>query len=56
MFNLFRKRNPLDEVQKLRDRAERIGLHYLETLAVNGKITRAHVMNMARTMNLARTK
>jgi hypothetical protein len=51
MFNLFRKRNPLNEVQALRDRAERIGLHYLEELAVNGKITRSHVVNMARIMN-----
>ncbi len=52
MFNFFRKRNPLDEVQKLRDKAERIGLHYLERLAVNGKISRSHVINMARIMNL----
>lgn len=52
MLNFFRKRNPLDEVQKLRDKAERIGLHYLEQLAVNGKISRAHVMSMARTMSL----
>lgn len=51
MFNFFRKRNPLNEVQSLRDRAERIGLHYLEGLAVNGKITRSHVVHMARTMN-----
>lgn len=52
MFNFFRKRNPLDEVQKLRDKAERIGLHYLERLAVNGKLSRSHVINMARIMNL----
>ena len=52
MLNLFRKRNPLNEVQALRDRAERIGLLYLEKLAVNGKITRGHVVHMARTMNL----
>jgi hypothetical protein len=52
MFKLFRKRNPLDEVQKLRDKAERIGLHYLEHLAVTGKLSRSHVVNMARTMNL----
>ena len=52
MLNIFRKRNPLDEVQQLRDKAERIGLHYLEGLAVAGKISRAHVVNMARIMNL----
>jgi hypothetical protein len=50
MFNFF-KRNPLNQVQSLRDKAERIGLHYLENLAVTGKITRAHVHGMARTMN-----
>ena len=44
MLNLFRKRNPLDEVQSLRDRAERIGLQYLERLAVDGKLTRSHVV------------
>lgn len=47
----FLKRNPLREVQLLRDKAERIGLHYLEQLAVNGKITRAAIQQMARTMN-----
>jgi hypothetical protein len=51
MFNFFRKRNPLNEVQALRDRAERIGLAYLEELAVKGKITRQHIVGMARTMN-----
>lgn len=51
MFNFFKKRNPLDQVQALRDRAERIGLIYLEDLAVNGKITRTHVFNMAKIMN-----
>lgn len=51
MFNFFRKRNPLNEVQALRDRAERIGLAYLEELAVNGKISRQHIVGMARIMN-----
>lgn len=51
MFSFFRKRNPLNEVQSLRDRAERIGLHYLEGLAVNSKISRQHVVSMARIMN-----
>lgn len=51
MFNIFRKRNPLNEVQSLRDRAERIGLHYLEELAVNGKISRSHVHGVAKIMN-----
>jgi len=51
MFNIFKKRNPLNEVQNLRDRAERIGLTYLEKLAVNGKISRAHIMSMAKIMN-----
>ena len=51
MLNFFSKRNPLDDVQQLRDKAERIGLHYLEKLAVNGKISRSHVVNMARIMN-----
>ena len=51
MFNFFRKKNPLNEVQSLRDRAERIGLHYLEQLAVNGKISRSHIISMAKIMN-----
>lgn len=50
MFS-FTKRNPLKEVQLLRDKAERIGLAYLEELAVNGKITRPLIIQMARTMN-----
>jgi hypothetical protein len=49
-MNIF-KRNPLSQVQSLRDKAERIGLHYLEQLAVAGKITRPLVTQMARTMN-----
>jgi hypothetical protein len=50
MFNFF-KRNPLNQVQSLRDKAERIGLHYLEGLAVAGKISRQHIAGMARIMN-----
>ena len=49
-MNIF-KRNPLNRVQSLRDKAERIGLHYLDELAVTGKITRPLVTQMARTMN-----
>jgi hypothetical protein len=51
MLKLFKKRNPLQQVQLLRDKAERIGLHHLEGLAVTGKITRSLVNQMARTMN-----
>lgn len=49
--SFFKKTNPLTEVQALRDKAERIGLAYLEDLAVNGKITRNVIQQMARTMN-----
>ncbi|MDP1867021.1 MAG: hypothetical protein Q8L13_11860 [Bradyrhizobium sp.] len=52
MFSkMFKPRNPFNEVQKLRDQAERIGLAYLEELAVNGKISRSAIQTMARIMN-----
>ena len=49
--SLFKPRNPFNEVQKLRDQAERIGLAYLEEQAVNGKISRSMIQTMARIMN-----
>lgn len=51
MFNLF-SRNPLTEMQSLRDRAERIGVAYLEGQAVNGTVTEAMVETVALCLNI----
>jgi hypothetical protein len=48
---MFFKTNPLKQIQTLRNRAERLGLRYLEGHAVKGTITRAMVMGVAKTLN-----
>jgi hypothetical protein len=50
VLNFF-NRNPLLSMQSLVDRAERIGVTYLEQQAVNGTITEAMVETVARTLN-----
>lgn len=51
MFKLFTK-NPITEMQVLRDRALRIGLTYLEGHAVKGTLSRPMVLNVAKTLNM----
>jgi hypothetical protein len=51
MFSLFATHNPLSKVQSLRDRAERIGLHYLERQAITGKISRPMLLSFAQALN-----
>lgn len=50
MFNLF-KRNPLKAMQAHRDQAERLGMQYLEEQAVNGTLSRAMLMHVAKVLN-----
>ena len=52
MFNLFTS-NPISEMQSLRDRAERIGVTYLEAQAVKGTVTKAMIITVARTLNIS---
>lgn len=51
MFKLFTK-NPITEMQTLRDRALRIGLTYLEMHAVKGSLNRPMVLTVAKTLNM----
>jgi hypothetical protein len=48
---MFFTKNPLKQMQVLRDRAERLGVTYLEGHAVKGTITRAMVTTVAKTLN-----
>ncbi|MGJ4893802.1 hypothetical protein ACQR2B_06480 [Bradyrhizobium oligotrophicum] len=50
MFNFF-KRNTLKEMQSHRDQAERLGIQYLEALAVKGTLSRAMLMHVAKALN-----
>lgn len=52
MFKFFRTRNPLNEVQSLRDRAERVATNHLEAQAVANKISRPMVQQYARALNM----
>lgn len=52
MFNIFKSLSPLVEMQTLRDRAERVGVSYLEQQAVDGRIDGAMVETVARCLNI----
>nr|DAH82750.1 MAG TPA: hypothetical protein [Caudoviricetes sp.] len=50
-MSFFTKSNPVASIQKLRDRASRMGLLYLEQNAVKGTLTREMLFQVAKALN-----